>query len=469
MLGKLEAFSNIPEWLSAIADLDLVARALRDSPAFAATTLTLEEVQIARLRLKKKGWSGLYRLTVSDQAGTRRNVTLEGTLIVSPGRKPDESPLSERTWQGFLPSMRLMLRRLPPDEVLSELDPLTDPLQAAELLERILRKGQPVYSSLRFASCRPTVLRYKPGSRATVLFHLGYAQSDQGRGWPDIVIAKTYKDLRGAATYQGMRSLWESHLKDHDLLRLAEPLVYDEDLRILVQGHIPNSGTLRGLIRETRRAGTPERIEELDDYVRKTGSALAALHGSRVRVGAPLGFDHELEELGEDLARLTEAAPQLKSAADRFLASLTDLAERFPVDPSVSSHGAFRPDQVLVSGGNVGFVDFDGFCQAEPAFDVAEFLSKLRSVSLTVGKGEDDVVDEAQLPALLARADELGDLFLAEYMRHRPLSRERVMVWEGLSLLRRLVDGWAKVKQSRLHMNIKLMERFLDTHQQIVA
>jgi Ser/Thr protein kinase RdoA (MazF antagonist) len=207
----------------------------------------------------------------------------------------------------------------------------------------------------------------------------------------------------------------------------------------------------------------------VDDYVRKTGAALATLHGSGVHVGAPLDFNHEFEELREDLDELIRAAPQLQGAADRFLASLKDLAVRFPVDPPVSSHGAFRPDQVLVSDGEVGFVDFDGLCQAEPALDVAEFLSKLRSVSLTVGKGEGDVVDDAQLPALLARADQLSDLFLAAYERHRPLSLERVMLWEALSLLRRLVDGWAKVKPARLRMNVLLMQRFLDTHHQIVA
>jgi len=207
----------------------------------------------------------------------------------------------------------------------------------------------------------------------------------------------------------------------------------------------------------------------LDDYVGKTGAGLAALHGSGVDHGTALGFDHEFWELGEDLSELIQVAPQLQGAADRLLASLRDLAVRSPADPPVSSHGAFRPDQVLVSDGEVGFVDFDGLCQAEPAFDVAEFLSKLRSVSLTVGKGEDDVVDDAQLPALLARADQLSAIFLAEYERHRPLSRERVSLWEALSLLTRLVDGWAKVKPARLRVNAMLMERFLDTHHQIVA
>lgn len=468
ILGELRMFSYVPEWLSAIGDPDLVAEALRRSPAFALSTLTLEAVQVARLRLKKKRWSGFYRLTITDRAGVRGDVALQGTLI-PPGAESGEGHLNEDTWRGFVPALRLALMPQPPDDELSELDPLTDPAQAPGLLERVIRDHSPVYESLRFAYCRPKILRYKPGNRATILFSLGYAPLDQDRGWPERVIVKSYRDLRGASTYEAMRALWESPLLDHDYLKLAEPLAFDKDLRILVQDHIPNTGTLRELVREARRVGTPERNAELDDYVRKTGVALAALHGSGVRAGTVLDFDRKFEELSEDLNELIQAAPQLRGAADRLLASLMDEAVRCPIDAPVPSHGAFRSDQVLLSDGAVGFVDFDGLCQAEPAFDVAEFLGKLRSVSLTVGKGEDDAVDDAQLPALLARADQISDLFIAAYEEHRPLSHERVALWEALGLLTRLIDGWAKVKPARLRVNLMLMQRFLDSHRQFLA
>ena len=77
MLGGLEMFLNVPEWLSTIADSDLVAEALRGSPAFSLTTLSLEGVKIARLRLKKERWSGLYGLMITDQAGARSKVALQ--------------------------------------------------------------------------------------------------------------------------------------------------------------------------------------------------------------------------------------------------------------------------------------------------------------------------------------------------------------------------------------------------------
>jgi hypothetical protein len=469
MLSGLEMFWNVPEWLSAIADPDLVAESLRNSPAFALSTMTLEGVQIARLRLKKKRWSGLYNLMVIDQAGIRSDVALHGTLIPPAGTRLEHAPFNREAWRGFVPEVNLEFAPQPPDEALGELDPLTDPNQSADLLQGILRRAAPTYESLRFAACRPKILRYKPGSRATVLFDLDYEASDQGRGWPTRVIAKAYRDQRGAATYEAMRALWESADLDGSRLELAEPLAFDEHLGILVQGYIPHTGNLRQLIREARRSGTDETDTELDDYVRKTGAALAALHGSGVGEGPRLDFTDEYEQLLDDLNKLVEVAPQLHGSAAPFLTSIQDLAAHYPADPPVPSHGAFRPDQVLLSDGDIGFVDFDGLCQAEPAHDVAEFLGKLRSVSLTVGKGEDDVIEAERLPALLTRSDQLGELFLSEYERYQSLSRERVAVWEALGLLTRLIDGWAKVKPARLRMNALLLERFLHAHPEVKA
>jgi hypothetical protein len=468
VLGELEAFASVPEWLEAIADTELVAEGLRTSPGFADGPLTLNGVQIGRVRLKKRRWTGLYKLSLIDAAGTPGDVALHGTLMPS-DEVNGQGVLDVLTWNGLVPPLRLAFRPLPPDPVLSEDQPLTDPALAGPLLEQLLREGSAVYRDLRVAGCESDLVRYKPGSRATILFHLQYPEQDAERGWPDRVIAKRYRDLRGAGTYAAMRELWNTPLRSDPQLTLAEPLAFDPDRRILLQRYIPHATTVRRLVREARREGTPELASRLDDHVHMAGAGLAAMHSVQAEIGPPLVFDHELGDLLEDLADLTAAVPRLKGADARFLTSVTEIAARVPADPSVPSHGAFRPDQVLLTQDGIGFIDFDGACQAEPAMDVAEFLGALRSVSLTVAKGDDDTVDEAQLPALLARADELAEMFLTEYERHRPISRDRVAIWEAIGLLTRLADGWAKVKPARLRMHLALMQRFLAAHPEFAA
>jgi aminoglycoside phosphotransferase (APT) family kinase protein len=68
------------------------------------------------------------------------------------------------------------------------------------------------------------------------------------------------------------------------------------------------------------------------------------------------------------------AVPELAGGAAPLLARVEDLAGRHPADPAVPAHRSFRPAQVLLADGRIGFIDFDGICQAEPAIDVALFL-----------------------------------------------------------------------------------------------
>jgi hypothetical protein len=62
--------------------------------------------------------------------------------------------------------------------------------------------------------------------------------------------------------------------------------------------------------------------------------------------------------------------------------------------------------------------------------------------------------------ARLARLDTIGEVFLAEYERHAPISRRRVALWEAWSYLRDALHYWTKVKPAEPD-NAMLM---LDNH-----
>jgi hypothetical protein len=55
----------------------------------------------------------------------------------------------------------------------------------------------------------------------------------------------------------------------------------------------------------------------------------------------------------------------------------------------------------------------------------------------------------------------LSEQFLDEYEKHRPLSRQRVVLWEALDLFMLVLHGWIKVKAGELADTLSLMERFL--------
>jgi hypothetical protein len=102
---------------------------------------------------------------------------------------------------------------------------------------------------------------------------------------------------------------------------------------------------------------------------------------------------------------------------------------------------------VLLAGDSLGFIDFDGFCQAEPALDVALFRTSVRQ--LGSGPAHDEILDQ------------LAAEFLDEYSKQVPVSRVRVALWEALDLLTRVLHCWTKVKPERASEAMSALERHL--------
>ena len=85
----------------------------------------------------------------------------------------------------------------------------------------------------------------------------------------------------------------------------------------------------------------------------------------------------DLEELREYVAPIAAVDPAL---ADRYAATAGRLAEAsMHGEPApVASHGAFRTDQFMIENGELVMIDLDGFCWANPARDLGNFMAYLR-------------------------------------------------------------------------------------------
>ena len=62
---------------------------------------------------------------------------------------------------------------------------------------------------------------------------------------------------------------------------------------------------------------------------------------------------------------------------------------------------------------------------------------------------------------MLSELDGLCDLFLDEYERMAPVSRERVALWETLYLLENVLNTWEKVRPEYLPGAMALFEHHL--------
>ena len=334
------------------------------------------------MRAKGAEWHVHCRVELVDD-GQPSELVLIGRLL-PPGSAPPlvDSPASfgEPGWRCYLPDLRLQLEVEVVDAGLPALPTLVDPDTAAKVLQQSLRDAG---YAVAVAGCIPEVVRYKPGSRCTIVYRMDYGDGVPG---PDPLVVKTHQGDKGRTAWEAMQALWAQPVATNGVVTLAQPLAYLPEDRVLVQGPVPEERTLKDLAREALTdAVTNESAGSLDglrEMLARTAAALAALHGSGARYGRSATWEEELTEVREVVARLAITVPHIGAAADPLLSRLEALHSSVRADPLVSAHHDFRPAQVLLHEGGIGFIDFDGACQAEPSLDLGRFRAKLRDIGI---------------------------------------------------------------------------------------
>jgi Phosphotransferase enzyme family len=464
VLGALETFATLPPWLAAVMEPGRVAAALRRTvPELVDGRMELLDAELDRLRAKGSEWHVHCRVRVTE-GGRARDFVLVGRLL-PPGVEPPPaggSPIGSSPafgtarWRCYLEELRVQLEVEVADEALPALPSLVDATTATPFLQRSLRQAG---HDAEVVGCEPQVVRYKPGSRCTIVYRMHYA----GPPGPDPLVVKTHQGEKGQVAWEAMRALWATPLAGGDVLTLAEPLAYLPAERVLVQGPVPEERTLKDLAREALTGESPEQLAELREMLARTAQALAALHGSGARYGREATWQQELAEVREVLARLAGSVPAIATAADPLLRRLETVDASVPADPAVSAHHDFRPAQVLLHGGRIGFIDFDGSCPAEPALDLGRFRGKLRDIGISALAAAGQPLAGSPLEARLRLLDELCDGFLAAYRRHASVSPERVLLWEVTDLLTALLHAWTKVRLARVEPRLAVLRHAITT------
>ena len=459
-LSSLSAFEILPEWLAAGMYSGRVGSSLEQHAApLVDGSVTLVSCKPKRLRAKREQWIPRYELEVTKPGGDPEEVVLVGRLW-APDQTPPESVTSPSTdsdpWTCWLPDLRLELHGEESDEALPALNTLTDPTLAAQFLEPVIRAAG--YTDATIESCETNVVRYKPTSRCTTVVPITYAEGTTG---PSPVVLKTHVGDKGSTAWDAMKQLWDRPETWRDTVLLAEPLAFDEEEKILVQGPIPEAMTLKELARNAIREGDPQMLDTLRDELAKTGRALAAIHASGAMYQRTITFEDELAEVQDIIDRLALTVPSLKGAGTELLEQLTAASKQVPAGEHVPAHHDFRPAQVLLHDGEIGFIDFDGASMAEPALDLGRFRAKLRDIGISTLTFKGEMLSGEPLEKNLALLDDLCDTFLAAYQEHGHVSTQRVLLWEACDLMTGMLHAWTKVRLMRLDPRLVILKRQL--------
>ena len=456
LMAGIYQLKNLPDWLLAPLQSQQVIDALcQKVPEFESGKSSIQRCSVKRFFLKDDSghWEGTYQLTVrSSTTGQDETVMLYALLTApwitkQPPTESNASPFGSPDWRCFLPELNLSLLTEPSEKKLAALTQLTDAEASCLLLEKVLHEQGRLPAGRSIETSTPLILSYKPGSRCIIRYELEYSSpSDPLPNCPQAIICKVYqKNSKAQNAFDGMSTLWHSRLTDSSLVTIAEPIAYLPDLKVMLQAIIPGEESLEDLLKSVIKSPDVENRKRLFDYLRKTASGLAGVHRCGAVYGDHVEIGERFAEAREKTRRLTTIIPELEQHIFPLIEQLEALAGVYPEEAVVPTHGTFNPEQVLIDGERVGFIDFDSQCMAEPALDVGLFRAAIKDTGMNIPFPSEAAGQSARLDRL-AFLDEIGDVFLSEYETHATVSRDRVALWEAIDYLRNCLHYWIKVK-----------------------
>jgi hypothetical protein len=214
------------------------------------------------------------------------------------------------------------------------------------------------------ARVEATLLRYRPGKRATIRFDV------RSRSTTLTLIGKVYASgAKAAAVHDETRRLAPA-IVDHPALQVAPSEAFLPEIPMVLWRPIDG----------------PEMEPQLDTahgvgLVRSAAAAVAALHGAplvseRRRPGTAevVRFRHRATNAGR-------VAPDVGAALLSWTDALEDAAAELALAPMALVHGDCKPSQFRITDAGLALLDFDHCGVADPASDVGTFLASLRQRS----------------------------------------------------------------------------------------
>ena len=297
------------------------------------------------------------------------------------------------------------------------------------------------------SDCRAELVDYGRQRRCTLRYHLG-----------DVTVyGKLTGDGSGAMAGDISAALIDvgQRAPTGVAFRIPRVLAWLPDLQLSLLEAIPGKDVVGDMVKARLRGKpAPTSALTLEETIEVCARIGAALHTSGSTIGPRRTIDDELASLGRALAQVQAYAPELGALLAAGYDQIAARAQGSGALPLCFNHGDFTAGQFLFDGATSGLVDFDSVCQAEPALDVAQFLTYLR-----VGGLKSKHTPE-QTRAIF---EGLTERFFAAYQAGAGLAdtaqlRERVALYSMISLLRRVLRSWQKMKPARIISALEMLQ-----------
>jgi aminoglycoside phosphotransferase (APT) family kinase protein len=277
-----------------------------------------------------------------------------------------------------------------------DLPQLAAAVDAAQMSRRL---GWPVRAA--------TLVRHKPAKRALVRY-----DTDRGP-----LLGKMRAHHRATTPFTLAVALRAAGLHESSAhgVGVPEPVAVLDDMGMWLQRWVAGGSATESMV-----AGGSAQAASAARWC-----ATAAVHVHRA--GVPARRTHsaadELRILTERLDRLARSRPDLAGRLAAVIDRCTGLIAELHDRPTCGIHRDYYPDQVILHDG-VTVVDFDLYCQGDPAVDIGNFAGHLSELAVR------ELGDEHAL-------DDISATFVDQYLRLAGAShRAAIEVYTTLTVAR---------------------------------
>jgi hypothetical protein len=290
------------------------------------------------------------------------------------------------------------------------------------------------------------VLKHYLGRRCTL--EIGARTQE---GW-HFLIGKVYRKDR-SHVFQAMEGIQQAGFGPKDEFSIPQPVAYVPSLRLLLQEKV--DGPLAG---EVFMSGDDENRAAA---AKRCAWWLARFHATAPTAG-PVSYARDLldsESLQQCLSNIARLGGRLADKSARLYQRLEDESSSLHRVEMRPGHGGFRGTHVILAPGRTVVFDLDTYDMADPARDVARFISALRMLAIT------------RLESIRA-LDATADAFLKVYLAvGSPEATKNLGFFEAASCLKRAkhsfchpVPQWQQKAEAMLDEGLRILERKEEQH-----
>jgi hypothetical protein len=229
------------------------------------------------------------------------------------------------------------------------------------------------------------VIRHKPGRRCVIEYVTRVYRPDASKE-KVILIGKTRARRSGNEGFRLQKAIWDAGFDSEsgDRISVPEPIGVISAFQMWIQRKVKGP-TADLLLAQSGGVGLARRI----------AGAIHKLHCARVPTEKAHTIHDELRILRECLAEVALVHPQWAPRLDSLMTACEKRGAATPAAGTCGIHRDFYASQVIVEGDRLWLLDFDLYCQGDPALDAGNFIGHVTEQSLREC-GSPDVLGEVE-------------------------------------------------------------------------